>query len=120
MALPLIRNEKSVDPTQPETPRVYQLETAMGQAMSLFAQAQAVHVARRRFLPVKVTNDLLALWSDAYVLNEDYSISLIPLHFRNQPELMSGASLIGRKHRRKGGSGSNAVESARFNQRRPS
>jgi UTP--glucose-1-phosphate uridylyltransferase len=78
LALPLIRNEKPVDPTQPETPRVYQLETAMGQAMTLFAQAQAVHVARQRFLPVKVTNDLLALWSDAYVLNEDYSISINP------------------------------------------
>lgn len=78
LALPLIRNEKAVDPSQPETPRVYQLETAMGQAIALFAQAQAVQVARRRFLPVKVTNDLLALWSDLYVLNADYSINLNP------------------------------------------
>lgn len=78
LALPLIRNEKAVDPSQPETPRVYQLETAMGQAIALFAQAQAVQVARRRFLPVKVTNDLLALWSDLYLLNTDYSISINP------------------------------------------
>jgi UTP--glucose-1-phosphate uridylyltransferase len=78
LALPLICNEKPVDPTQPETPRVYQLETAVGQAIALFAQAQAVQVSRRRFFPVKVTNDLLALWSDAYVLNDDYSISLNP------------------------------------------
>jgi UTP--glucose-1-phosphate uridylyltransferase len=78
LALPLIRNEKAVDPSQPETPRVYQLETAMGQAIALFAHAQAVQVARQRFLPVKVTNDLLALWSDLYVLNDDYSISINP------------------------------------------
>lgn len=76
--LPLIRNEKPVDPTRPETPPVYQLETAMGQAIALFPSAQAVQVRRRRFLPVKSTNDLLALWSDAYVLNDDYTMALNP------------------------------------------
>jgi len=78
LKLPLIRNEKPVDPTQPETPRVYQLETAMGHAIGLFPDAQAVQVDRRRFLPVKNTNDLLALWSDAYVLQDDYTIALNP------------------------------------------
>ena len=78
LKLPLIRNEKPVDPTQPETPRVYQLETAMGHAIGLFPGAQAVQVDRRRFLPVKNTNDLLALWSDAYVLQDDYTIALNP------------------------------------------
>jgi len=87
LALPLIRNEKVVDASRPETPRVYQLETAMGQAIALFAQAQAVQVARRRFLPVKVTNDLLALWSDLYVLNADYSISINPAR-QNAQELV--------------------------------
>lgn len=78
LALPLIRNEKAIDPTQPETGRVYQLETAMGQAIALFPAAQAVQIPRRRFLPVKSTNDLLALWSDAYVLEADYTIGLNP------------------------------------------
>jgi UTP--glucose-1-phosphate uridylyltransferase len=78
LGLPLIRNEKPIDPTQPESRRVYQLETAMGHAISVFPQAQAVEVNRARFLPVKTTNDLLALWSDAYVLNPDYTISLHP------------------------------------------
>lgn len=76
--LPLIRNGKSVDPTTPETPRVYQLETAMGHAIALFSDAQALQIERNRFLPVKSTNDLLALWSDAYVLDEEYQIRLNP------------------------------------------
>jgi len=33
-------------------------------------------VPRSRFAPVKKTNDLLALWSDAYELNEQYQIVL--------------------------------------------
>lgn len=78
LALPLIRNEKAIDPTQPDSGRVYQLETAMGQAIALFPAAQAVEIPRRRFLPVKNTNDLLALWSDAYVLADDYTICINP------------------------------------------
>lgn len=78
LPLPLIRNEKAVDPTQPDSPRVYQLETAMGHAIVLFPEAQAVETPRRRFLPVKNTNDLLRLWSDAYILEEDYTIRLNP------------------------------------------
>jgi UTP--glucose-1-phosphate uridylyltransferase len=78
LGLPLIANEKPVDPTRPLSPPVYQLETAMGHAIALFPVAQAVEVPRARFLPIKNTNDLLALWSDAYVLNSDYTISLNP------------------------------------------
>jgi UTP--glucose-1-phosphate uridylyltransferase len=70
--LPLIRNEKPIDPIQPTSPRVYQLETAMGSALALFAGAQAIRVPRSRFIPVKKTNDLLLLWSDVYELSEDY------------------------------------------------
>jgi UTP--glucose-1-phosphate uridylyltransferase len=70
--LPLIRNEKPVDPTQPTSPRVYQLETAMGSALALFQGAQAIRVARNRFVPVKKCNDLLLLWSDVYELDEAY------------------------------------------------
>ncbi len=75
--LPMIRNEKPVDPTHPDSPRVYQLETAMGLAISAFEGAQAIEVSRERFRPVKKTNDLLALWSDAFTLTPDYRIELI-------------------------------------------
>ena len=78
LPLPLIRNEKPVDPTQPDSPRIYQLETAMGHAIGLFPDAEAVETPRQRFLPVKNTNDLLALWSDAYILNNDYTIDRNP------------------------------------------
>lgn len=78
LPLPLIRNEKAVDPTQPDSPRVYQLETAMGHAIGLFPDAEAVETPRSRFIPVKSTNDLLALWSDAYILKEDYTIHRNP------------------------------------------
>jgi UTP--glucose-1-phosphate uridylyltransferase len=50
----------------------------MGHAIGLFPGAQAVETPRSRFLPVKSTNDLLALWSDAYVLQQDYTIQLNP------------------------------------------
>jgi UTP--glucose-1-phosphate uridylyltransferase len=70
--LPLIRNEKPVDPTQPTSRRVFQLETAMGSALALFRGAQAIRIPRARFIPVKKCNDLLLLWSDVYELSEEY------------------------------------------------
>ena len=76
LGLPLIRNEKPIDPTQPGTPPVYQLETAMGSAIHVFEGAQAIRVHRSRFVPVKKNNDLLVLMSDAYVLNDDYTVQL--------------------------------------------
>jgi UTP--glucose-1-phosphate uridylyltransferase len=72
--LPLIRNEKPIDPTQPGSPPVYQLETAMGSAISVFPGAQALCVPRHRFAPVKKNGDLLVLWSDAYVMTSDYRL----------------------------------------------
>ena len=76
LGLPLIRNEKPIDPADPTTPRVYQLETAMGSAISIFEGAQALCVARSRFTPVKKNSDLLVLMSDAYQLNADYTLAL--------------------------------------------
>ncbi len=72
--LPLIVNRKPVDPDQPSSPQVIQLETAMGAGISLFEGARALHVTRARFAPVKSTSDLLALWSDAYELTGDHRI----------------------------------------------
>jgi UTP--glucose-1-phosphate uridylyltransferase len=76
LGLPLIRNEKPIDPGDPTTPRVYQLETAMGSAISIFAGAQALCVPRSRFVPVKKNSDLLVLMSDAYRLNADFTLTL--------------------------------------------
>jgi UTP--glucose-1-phosphate uridylyltransferase len=72
--LPLIVNRKPVDPDQPSSPQVIQLETAMGAGISLFEGARALHVTRERFAPVKSTSDLLALWSDAYELTDDHRV----------------------------------------------
>lgn len=78
LELPMIRNRKTVDPRKPESTPVYQLETAMGSAIGVFAGAQAVRVPRTRFAPVKTTNDFLAVQSDLYQLTEDFKVVLNP------------------------------------------
>ena len=78
LGLPLIVNRKTVDPGDKSTPEVFQLETAMGAAIGVFEGAQPVLVSRRRFSPVKTTEDLLALRSDAYVLADDARVELAP------------------------------------------
>lgn len=72
--LPLIRNPKTVDPRDSSSTPVYQLETAMGAAIVVFAGAQAIRVPRTRFAPVKTTSDLLAVRSDTYSLTPDFHI----------------------------------------------
>ena len=72
LGLPLIRNEKNVDPADASSPRVIQVETAMGAAIEVFADSRTVEVGRERFVPVKTTNDLLVLRSDAYDLGADF------------------------------------------------
>jgi UTP--glucose-1-phosphate uridylyltransferase len=71
MLLPLIINPKVVENTP-----VYQLETAMGSAISVFTNTRAMVVPRSRFAPVKKNSDLLAVWSDAYELNDRYQLVL--------------------------------------------
>jgi len=71
LGLPLIRNEKTVDPGDPTSTPVLQLETAMGAAVEVFPGAQAIAVGRDRFLPVKTTNELLLVRSDAFALADD-------------------------------------------------
>jgi UTP--glucose-1-phosphate uridylyltransferase len=78
LGLPMIVNKKTVDPGDKSTPEVFQLETAMGAAIGVFDGAQPVLVPRRRFSPVKTTEDLLALRSDAYVLTGDARVELAP------------------------------------------
>ena len=74
LGLPMIRNSKTVDPRDPDSTPVYQLETAMGSAIVVFRGAQAIRVPRSRFAPVKTTDDLLAVRSDAYTLTDDFRI----------------------------------------------
>lgn len=78
LQLTMIRNEKNVDPQDSHSPKVYQLETAMGAAISVFAGSEIIEVSRRRFSPVKSTNELLAVRSDAYVLTPDFRVTLNP------------------------------------------
>ena len=70
MGLPLIRNEKTVDPSDKSSTPVYQIESAMGAAIEVFDGATAIVVGRDRFLPVKATSDLFLIRSDAYALDE--------------------------------------------------
>ncbi|MDO5740212.1 MAG: UTP--glucose-1-phosphate uridylyltransferase [Ornithinimicrobium sp.] len=67
--LPLIRNAKTVDPTDKSSTPVIQIETAMGGAVELFDDALSVAVTRERFVPVKTTNELLLLRSDVYAVD---------------------------------------------------
>lgn len=76
--LPMIRNEKTVDPRDPGSPKVYQLETAMGAAIESFPGAAAIAVGRERFAPVKTTSDLLIIRSDACTLTPDHRLALAP------------------------------------------
>ena len=55
LRLPIIRNAKTVDPKDARSPAVYELETAMGAAIGVFAGAQVLCVGRDRFMPVKTS-----------------------------------------------------------------
>jgi UDP-N-acetylglucosamine pyrophosphorylase len=77
LPLPLIKNTKTVDPRDAASPKVLQLETAMGAAIECFKKSGAVLVPRTRFAPVKTTGDLLALRSDAYAVTDDQRLELV-------------------------------------------
>lgn len=96
LGLPMITNEKPVDPDDPSSPKVVQLETAMGAAISVFEGARAVRVPRARFVPVKTASDLLVLWSDVYTLTEDFRV--VPSPAREGPGPL--VDLDGRFYRR--------------------
>lgn len=75
--LPTIVNRKTVDPKDPSSTAVFQLETAMGAAIEVLPETDAIRVPRSRFAPVKTTGDLLAVRSDAYKIRADDSVGLI-------------------------------------------
>ncbi len=85
--LPLILNPKTLDPRDGNSPPVYQIESAMGAAISLFDGATAVNIPRTRFYPVKTCNDLLVVRSDCFVYAEDESLRINPIRIKNnKPE----------------------------------
>ncbi|MBK7104180.1 MAG: UTP--glucose-1-phosphate uridylyltransferase [Ignavibacteriae bacterium] len=78
LGLPMIVNKKTVDPRNSNSQSVFQLETAMGSAISVFKNASAICVPRTRFAPVKTTDDLLAVRSDNYILTDDFRVIINP------------------------------------------
>ena len=78
LELPVILNRKTVDPREKASPAVLQLESAMGAAIGSFSGARLLCVPRKRFAPVKTTDDLMLLRSDAYTLDDRFQLSSAP------------------------------------------
>ncbi|HUY58091.1 MAG TPA: UTP--glucose-1-phosphate uridylyltransferase [Solirubrobacteraceae bacterium] len=78
LELPVIVNHKTIDPRDSSSPPVLQLESAMGAAIGSFPGAQLLQVPRTRFVPVKTTDDLLVLRSDAYRLGDEFHVEPAP------------------------------------------
>jgi UTP--glucose-1-phosphate uridylyltransferase len=85
LELPLIINRKTVDPRDPDSTAVIQLESAMGAAIGSFSGARLLCVPRTRFVPVKSTDDLLVLRSDVYTVSEDLHVEPIPERAESLP-----------------------------------
>jgi UTP--glucose-1-phosphate uridylyltransferase len=78
LGLAMIKNVKTVDPSDADSPEVIQIETAMGAAIEVFEGSTTIEVGRNRFVPTKTTNDLLVLRSDCYRLDEDAILHQVP------------------------------------------
>jgi UTP--glucose-1-phosphate uridylyltransferase len=57
----------------------------MGAAIGVFEGARPLRVPRTRFSPVKTTEDLLALRSDAFLLQDDARVELDPARDGSPP-----------------------------------
>lgn len=95
LPLPMIKNNKTVDPRDAASTPVFQLETAMGAGIECFQGAVALDVPRQRFAPVKTTADLFSLRSDAYVVTSDGQVRLAPERNGKPPVI----SLDGKLHK---------------------
>jgi UTP--glucose-1-phosphate uridylyltransferase len=85
LALPLIVNDKTVDPRDSDSTPVLQLESAMGAAIESFTGSRILLVPRTRFVPVKSTDDLLLLRSDVYRVTGDERVAPVPERAANLP-----------------------------------
>ncbi len=86
LKLPMILNPKTVNPRDHHSARVFQVESAMGAAISCFPGAKAIVTSRERFMPVKTCSDLLAVMSDCYVM--DAHATLMPNPARLLPPVV--------------------------------
>ena len=80
--LPLIVNRETVDPRDPASTPVIQLESAMGAAIGSIPGARAVHVPRSRFAPVKTTDDLLVVPASVVLVTTPAAPAHTGLSFR--------------------------------------
>jgi UTP--glucose-1-phosphate uridylyltransferase len=80
LGLPIVVNRKTVDPSDSSSTPVIQIESAMGTAVEAFEGSQALLVPRRRFRPVKTTNELLLLRSDVFELDDDSVVNSVITH----------------------------------------
>jgi len=92
LPLPMIRNRKTVDARDKNSPAVIQLEVAMGAAIECFEGSAAIEVPRSRFAPVKTTGDLFALRSDAYEVLDNGQVLLAPERHGEPPVVTLGDS----------------------------
>uniref|UniRef100_A0A0N5ASJ3 UTP--glucose-1-phosphate uridylyltransferase n=1 Tax=Syphacia muris TaxID=451379 RepID=A0A0N5ASJ3_9BILA len=74
MKMEIIVNHKKLSNGKP----IIQLETSVGGAIRNFDKVFSIKVPRSRFLPVKKTQDLLAIMSDVYEMDLDYNVKLKP------------------------------------------
>ncbi len=78
ISLPLIQNKKNLDPRDSSSPEVIQMETAMGSAIANFTDAIALRITKSRFIPIKTSNELLGLWSNAFILDKNNKVITNP------------------------------------------
>ena len=76
MGLPMIVNEKTVDPATSRRRRSTSSRPRWARRSACSRARGAMRVPRSRFVPVKKTSDLLVLRSDAYVLGDGARIEL--------------------------------------------
>jgi len=94
--LPMILNPKSLNPRDNKSPAVYQIETAMGSAISLFESAAAVIVPRSRFYPVKKCNELLAIRSDCFTYSDVCGLEVNPERRLDQIQIDLDSNYFGK------------------------
>ncbi len=78
LLMPPVITRKPLNVHNATSPAVLNFESALGSAISLFERSVALRVPRTRFAPVKNCDDLLLIWSDYYILSQDYQLRINP------------------------------------------
>lgn len=90
LSMEIIANPKTLDNGQ----NVLQLETAAGAAIKCFDGAIGINVPRSRFLPVKLTSDLLLVMSNLYTFNTGCLQMSAKRSFQTVPLVKLGRSFV--------------------------